>query len=155
MSTEWCRFLWGKQHWDGLSMSLGRQLMSVEISVSFFVLSDLKSLACIVVHDSFLFFLFWSMETPLNPISLWSQFSMVFIGADLYNVLLIPYSVVLMYLNAVSCVCMCAYVCWLLANSMIECFHWFQKCNRNWECRCFYKDFPIYLSTPIHGQELM
>jgi hypothetical protein len=37
---------------------LGRQLMSVEISVSFFVLSDLKSLACIVVHDSFLFSFF-------------------------------------------------------------------------------------------------
>jgi hypothetical protein len=44
--------------------------MSVEISVSFFVLSDLKSLACIVVHDSFLFILLWSMETLLNPISL-------------------------------------------------------------------------------------
>jgi hypothetical protein len=32
--------------------------MSVEISVSSFVLSDVKSLACIVVHDSFLFSFF-------------------------------------------------------------------------------------------------
>jgi hypothetical protein len=107
------------------------------------------------VHDSFLFSFFgvWSciwiqFLSEANP--QWFSLELICTMSSWFL-----YSVVLMDLNAVSIVCMCAYVSWLLANSMIECFHWFQKCNRNWGYRCFYKDFTMYLSTPIHGQELM